>query len=320
MTARFAPGFSETQVAHWEELHTLFAELAANATYIYRGQSSLAFSLRSSLGRSMLQTDDDRGNNAIISRHLQNFRSAIRGRIDLPDRYFQSDEEVWAIGQHFGLATPLLDWTESSYVAAYFAFGHMQGKAPDALEKADSCCSIFALHQDVVEEHFGKELERRLFMLGDRLVQDLEDVMRLVKPETSFSANVDALLQIIDGLLPVSPKVRAQCKHIVDDALEDSIRLLRPRSGENIRLINQKGLFTYTYYASSLEDWVKANFVEERRPVLLKINVPIRDYQHAFGDLYGMNINHATLFPDLSGAAVYCNSLLPKLREQWGSK
>jgi len=53
-------------------------------------------------------------------RILQQFRRSTHG---MPGTYpGMPDDELWALGRHHGLLTPLLDWTESPYVAAYFAF------------------------------------------------------------------------------------------------------------------------------------------------------------------------------------------------------
>src|SRR4051794_14370104 len=135
-------------------------------------------------------------------------------------------------------------------------------------------------------------------MLGDQFVDELESVIALAKPETTFSATVDAVLQVVDGVISVPAKLRSQCKYILDSALEDAIRLLRPRSGENKRLINQRGLFTYSYGQVAMDDWVKEQFKSETRTVMVKVTIPESSSAEVLAQLYNMNINHATLFPD----------------------
>ena len=80
----------------------------------------------------------------------------------------------------------------------------------------------------------------------------------------------------------------------------DAVEIISPQVDDNSRLINQSGLFTKKL------GW---NRNIETYAVMIKIiigeNVGERDEFLRF--LNRMNINHLTLFPDLDGAAKYCN-------------
>ena len=111
-------GIMESMLSSWMHFNEMVEKLLSHPDYVYRGHRRNDWELESTLTRIIKNRAIGP---SVLSRHKEAFRYAIRGRRG-PNPSTLSEDELWSLGQHHGLATPLLDWTSSPYVALFFAF------------------------------------------------------------------------------------------------------------------------------------------------------------------------------------------------------
>jgi len=127
-------GVFKLELDSWDKFHNIVKIFNNNTDYIWRGQRCYPEEIKGSSGDkdwTLKATFDRRFPKKNREIKLNEILNTFKKRIeDLPNTYdldFSKDFEIWAIGQHHGLSTPLLDWTKIPYFAAYFAF-YKKGK------------------------------------------------------------------------------------------------------------------------------------------------------------------------------------------------
>lgn len=133
---KFVP-FQCIKIDKMSELHFLFNEMfkyeqdnidlyKKKHTIFYRGQSNSDWFLESTLEREIKKYDIKTCSPDIEMKVFHYFKNNLRGK--LVDQsllnnlsYEEGRREIWAIGRHYDLKTPYLDWSSSIYVALFMA-------------------------------------------------------------------------------------------------------------------------------------------------------------------------------------------------------
>jgi hypothetical protein len=191
--------------------------------------------------------------------YRRDFRALCAGLPGIESRKLD-DADWWVIGRHFGLTTPLLDWTRSPCVAGFFA----------AIDYAD---------------HHNPGLKNR----------GLPPFSGLRHEADRFCVWSLTLADGLDSRQP--PRCRPRLR-LIEPAIDFSVQAHRIRA--------QQSVMTMLYDDDHLD--VESHLRHREMASLLeRFDIRGSEVMTVLKDTHLMNINFATLFPDLGGAAQQAN-------------
>lgn len=272
MNDKFSGRIPVTRLESWREFADLLECSFFNrpdTQFVFRGHRRADWALMPTLARIPV-------NNIITSdlanMQLDRFKMAVRGRMkDAALVEAGQEDELWSVGQHHGLMTPLLDWTYSPYVALFFAF-----------QKEDS--------EDELDNEY-----RAVYVINKSFLKEYQEetTIRVVEPRKDHHGR----LVNQAGLFTYSP---------YDSTIES--RLVDYLSGDESPddRLKKAVLETETVLPTRAEDEAEilAGYICK---VYIRNDGKERDA--CVHHLRRMNVHHASLFPDLIGASEYCNIL-----------
>ncbi|WP_185230444.1 FRG domain-containing protein [Teredinibacter franksiae] len=198
-------GYTEVYFESWAKFSEyLNTNMLDQNSCIWRGQREQNWKLESAFDRSSKVN----GSSSVFEEQDKRFRYACSGKLAAEElRKIEDPRELWALGQHHGLHTPLLDWTESPYVAAFFAFADQ-----DATKGANEYRAVYCFykqHAEIIEsvrfESIRGELARGSNPLKSLAYQfenqdhltfyrpDISDNSRLISQSGLFSISIGSI-------------------------------------------------------------------------------------------------------------------------------
>jgi hypothetical protein len=267
-----------TRLERWQDFSELLETEFFNrpkTQLVFRGHRRFDWGLMPTLARIPESGIIDR---ALADSQLDFFKRAVRGRLSDNALVLEGEEdELWSVGQHHGLMTPLLDWTYSPYVALFFAFS----KEDSDEEKENPYRAIYILN--------------KTFVADDDLCPDI----RMIEPRKDDHGR----LVNQAGLFTFSP---------YDSTIEN--KLIDTLTDENFDDEELRNASLSVNTEGEVQDEAQAGILSQ---YICKIYIRNEDREGCMRHLRRMNVHHASLFPDLIGASEYCNLLVAEERREY---
>lgn len=232
--------------------------------WIYRGQADASWELASSLERSSLLGIDHEIEIVLIAE----YRKAIRSFLDC--REIPKTTLEWlSLLQHHGTPTRLIDFTESPYIAAYFAFQEEVSEMSESV--AIWCVNRISFYQAA------------LYYLNN--LNEQAEIITGCKRYMFTESNFEKLFvrgqngRDIDCVMPFD-LANANQRELIQQSV--FVAAMNPQK----RFVDQLSFIDY-----------------QKKPIMTKLTIPSKERKVALRDLMKMNINHATLFPGIDGFA-----------------
>jgi hypothetical protein len=187
----FSNGIRELELPSWEDFCQTVPTFTSKRGYVWRGQQRdecSGWDLRSSFDRAVT-TKDQNDRTIKLQDHLHRFKQ--RMNLLFPNVLPPDDVDIWALGQHYGLKSPLLDWSTCPFIAAYFAF--IAGSDPT--DKSDTHRYVYGLNRSI-ERLMTKQKKAAALISSDRSVPFID---QLQNPSPRFNAQKGIFTKAFQG-------------------------------------------------------------------------------------------------------------------------
>jgi hypothetical protein len=235
---------------------------------LFRGQCNPTWRLVPTAARDIAIDAKDYIRN--YKRKLDEILSTFKNRLSGYHQFHlneMDENEIWQLGRHHGLKTPLLDWTFSPFIAAFFAYS-------DYFEK--SIPGKDEINNVIVYQLKNQFSNGNTFTNCDLLTKAAFEYFK-IEADTECKE-----LILIREIHHSNPRQISQCGIFTKLDSIDEIDLI--------------------YYLNNKRDVIQKDF----KPISAHL-LPTRDSEMAIVALDKMNINYSTLYPDIEGVVRYAN-------------